>query len=254
MNNSKYILLFAVLLFSSSVVHAREMVTIVAEDAWFPYSGVTDSNVYQSNGIAVDLVREAFNKVDVDVRFLTLPYDDGVKLVEEGIQVAVFDVPYESDAEERFLWPEQALMNVYAHVFVTNDSKLKAISSIEELNGLQVGLVRGYGYGDEIDGNLKMLKVFSSTPQINLLRLMQGEVQVAVIFDQVARYLTTTMQLKDKVHSIGETENLDIFIAFSKKHRDSEKYLKLFNSGFRQIKEDGTYDRIMTRWNNVPGK
>lgn len=248
MKNPFYLLLSVSLLFSGPVVAAPEKIVVLAEDAWYPYSGIHVDSPSDAQGITVDLVRLAFERAGVEVEYKTMPYDRAKNYVEEGRYIACFNVPFEPVIEKHYLWPDEKLFRARSLYYVNSDSPRQEISSVSELKGVKVGLVQGYGYGDSIDNDEEMHKVYSKTTEISLKKLLRGRIEVAIVFEEIAKYLKPKMDISSEIRSLGLTDFVDINIAFSKDHPQSKHFLELYNKGFAEILSDGSYDRVIANW------
>lgn len=223
-----------------------ETVHIVAEDDWYPYCAGFDGG---ARGIAVDITRAAFNAANVNVMFDVMNYDQGMGLVRAGEAIGCFDAPRTEEIEQVYLWHDEPLLlaNGYFYAVATFE---KSIDSVADAAGLRVGLTQGYGYGNVIDFDTAMMKQYSKRDDIVLKKLIANRVDLAIFFDKVADYLVSKMGLSGSIKQVGRAESIDIYIAFSKKHSDGQKYRDIFSEGFRLINENGVYAKIWDEWND----
>lgn len=231
------------------LLHANEKVTILAEDAWYPYSGIYTQR--EAEGLSVDLIRAAFAQEGVVVNFKTMPYDRAKSKVEAGEFVACFNVPSEPVIEKRFVWPEYKLFRAKSYYYARNDYAGKTIKSVADLAGIKVGLVQGYGYGDAIDNDMKMKKVWSRSDTVNIRKLLAGRFDVMVLFEEIAKFLVKDLNVENKIKIIGETEYVDVYLAFSKRHPRTEAMINVFNKGMAKLHENGLYKKIMSHWRGM---
>jgi polar amino acid transport system substrate-binding protein len=237
-------LVFTVVL-ADSFLYAEEKVTIIAEDAWYPYTGILNGT--NAEGITVDVIKAAFKAAGVNAVLITMPYDRGLAKVEMGEEVALFNVAKDASSEHLYLWPSDILFTASLNYYTRIDFNGQNIS-IKNLEGKKLGCTEGYQYGDEIYNNTKVIKEWSKTDKINLSKLIAGRIDATPIYEGVANYLLFDMKIQQKVKMAGKALSMDLFLAFSKKHKDSQKYLTLYNQGFAMIKKDGTYDKIWKEW------
>lgn len=226
-------------------LYAAEKVTLLAEDAWYPYTGKTDTQSVA--GIAVDLITAAFEEVDTVVEYKVVPYDRAMAKVRKGEAIACFNTPREPNVEAFYKWPEQRLYQAKSFYYARKNF-VGEIKSVKDLAKRKVGLVQGYGYGNDIDNNTQMHKVFSSSDKISIRKLMAKRVDVIVVFEMVAKHLLSQMPEGKNIKVVGQTKLTDIYLAFSKKHPNSDKYIFLFNKGFAKIKQNGRWQKIIDTW------
>nr|WP_230413477.1 transporter substrate-binding domain-containing protein [Zooshikella ganghwensis] len=102
----------------------------------------------------------------------------------------------------------------------------------------------------EFDDADYLKKEESISDNVNLKRLYKDRVQLIFIDKYVAQYIIATrypwysLELEFMNPAL---EIKELYIVFSKKAEDYQKKLALFNSGLKQIKEDGTMEEIMSK-------
>jgi polar amino acid transport system substrate-binding protein len=86
-----------------SNARAEDTFRLVAENDWFPYSAERHG---APEGLAVDLVRAAFEAAGSKVELVSQPYARCLSEVEAGRQLGCFDTIREPSTEARFLFHE----------------------------------------------------------------------------------------------------------------------------------------------------
>jgi polar amino acid transport system substrate-binding protein len=240
----KIVSLFILGTFVTGSVCFAETVRIIAEDDWYPYSAKSDGGAH---GIAVDIVRAAFKAEGVDVAFDVMNYDRGMELVREGEALGCFDAPRTHEIEESYLWHDKALFPARSFFYAPSDYQ-GIISNLQGVAGKKVGFTQGYGYGDAVDSDQKMIKEYSLNDKTLIRKLMAKRLDFIVLFEKVANYLVPQMDVVGKIKPVSRADSIDIYVAFSKRHPEGKKYRDIFSSGFRKIEEDGTYQKILAEW------
>lgn len=240
------LLLFLCLALALSTQLRAETITLLAEDDWYPYTGKLASG--QVEGISVDLLRAAFEAVGVDVEFDVIPYDRAMAKVREGKGLAAFNTPREPGIEKFYAWPAQPLFQAKSLYFAKTTFD-RQISKVQDLDGLKVALVQGYGYGDEIDNDTRIDKILSSSDKVGIRKTLADRADVVVVYDMVAKDLLKKMKVTDQLKVVGEASVTDIYLAFSRTFPDSERIRTLFDQGFAEIRKNGRYEEIMQEWN-----
>lgn len=244
LNFSRIIPVFMIAFLLTCSFGYAETVKIVAEDDWFPYSARTADG---PKGIAVDIVREAFKAEGIDVEFDVMGYDRGMLMVKDGKAIGCFDAPRTKEIEETYLWHEEPMFAANSFFYAASDYEGK-IESIEDIGSRKLGLTQGYGYGDVIDTNVNLNKEYSKTDEVILKKLIAKRVDFIVLYDKVAEHLISKLNVQGQIKAVGPSESADIYVAFSKKTPDGEKYRDMFNSGFQKIKENGVYQKVLDDW------
>jgi polar amino acid transport system substrate-binding protein len=230
--------------FLMSPLVCAETVKIIAEDAWYPYSGQTENGVA---GIAVDIVRETFKAEGIDVDFEAMGYDQGMLLVKDGGAIGCFDAPRTKEIEETYLWHDEPMFTAKSFFYATSDYK-GSLKGVEDIGGRKLGLTQGYGYGNAIDMNDSLNKEYSKTDEVILRKLTAGRLDFIVLYDKVAEHLISKLGVQGKVKEVGLSEATDLYVVFSKKNPDGQKYRDIFSRGFRKIKTNGSYQQILDSW------
>ena len=134
---------------------------------------------------------------------------------------------------------------------------MRRIDSVKDIGNRRLGLTQGYGYGNAIDMNDEINKVYSKSDEIILKKLIAKRVDFIVLYDRVTEYLISKLNVQGAVKPVGLSEATDLYIAFSRKHPDGKKYCDIFSRGLRKIKSNGTYQKIWDEWSgklkkNIP--
>ncbi|MFA5088700.1 MAG: transporter substrate-binding domain-containing protein [Candidatus Omnitrophota bacterium] len=240
----KIVFILLILGFLTGSPGYTETVRIVAEDDWYPYSALREG---AAEGIAVDITREAFKAEGIDVEFDVMNYDRGMLLVKDGLAIGCFDAPRTQEIEEIYRWHEEPLFIAKSFFYSTSDYPGE-VKGVEDLTGKVLGLTQGYGYGDAIDMNNSIEKAYSKTDEIILKKLIAKRVDFILLYDRVADYLISRMGVEGQIKPVGLSESTGLYVAFSLKHPEGERYCDIFNRGFQKIKENGTYQRIFQDW------
>lgn len=241
---SKILALLILFFFAAGSFSHADTVRIISEDAWYPYSGNTDKGI---EGIAVDIVREAFKAMGVAVEFEAMNYDRGMLAVKDGQAVGCFDTVKTKETEDIYLWHDEPMFSASSYFYASKDYP-GVVSNVNDLTGKKLGLTQGYEYGDVIDLNNTLDKEYSKTDEIIIKKLIAKRVDFIILYDRVAEYLITQLNVQGEIKPVGLSESSNLYVAFSKKHPDGKKYCDIFSSGLRKIMKDGTYQKIFQEW------
>ncbi len=236
-------ILAAVIFLTSSFAQA-ETVKIIAEDDWYPYSAKFAEG---PKGIVVDIVRAAFKAQGVDVEYDVMNYDKCMELVKDGGAIGCFDAPRTAEIEDVYLWHDERILPAEDYFYAPTDFQGK-ITSLQDAAGKKVGLTQGYGYGNNVDLDKGMDKEYSKTDTILIRKLLAKRLDSIILFDKVAEYLFPKLSVQGQLKQVGLADKIDIYVAFSKKNSEGKKYRDIFSEGFKKIKADGSYQKIVDEW------
>lgn len=229
----------------SLTVFAGDKVTLGGEDDWYPYSGYNSKKQY--DGMAVDLIKEAFKTVGVEVEVKILPYARCMEAAKRGDVTGCFDTAKNAQLEPLYSWHKipvfTGLINYYS------DMASPPVTT-KELEGKRVGVTNGYEYVPEFDTNTKISRELASSDTDTLKKLSAGRINYGVLYEKPASVL-----LKEnpdlKVKKAGEAGKVDLFVAFTKVHPDGQKYADLLDKGLANIKASGKYAEIEKKWTEM---
>ena len=226
-------------------VQASEVITLGAEDAWYPYSGIVDK---EARGFTVDLVEAAFAAVGVKTRFVPLPYARCTQEAKRGQLLGCFNTARSAIVEADFLWHKKPMF--FAKVQIYSRTGTQRNASINDLTGKRVAVTNGYEYGDAFDSSTKVTRDVSPNDVSSLRKLALGRVDYALVFDRVGSMLIKQHagELAGKVGPAGDLEKLALYIAFSKTFPESKRFIDLFDRGLDIISQNGRLRDIEKRW------
>lgn len=236
---------FVLFLLIPATGYASEKIILNAEDGWYPFSGVIDEKL---QGFAVDIIDAAYKKVGIEVVFEQKPYARCIKEVSDGKVLGCFDTVKQDDNVNDYLWHKKPMFQESLKIWARIDSKESNLSP-KDLEGKSVGATIGYQYSDAIDKNPKITKTEAPSDESLLKMLANGRVDYGLIYERVGyAMIQMDSQLKGKLKVVGDVMVTDLYIAFSKKFPNSQKYIKMFEDGYDKIVEDGTFKSLEDKW------
>ena len=225
---------------------------------WKPYQFLENSGDGRDlSGLDVRLFREIFEKelgaslelpqLNWDVHQLQLQSGDtdvagGAFKTDVRSRYAYFSDPYRT--EDIVLVARRH--HSKARTILNQPEFLQAI----ETNGLRLGVVKGYSYGDDIDTWLQdssrnKRRIEALSVRQNLDHLIQGKVDLVAVDRLVGAAMIWEQGLSDRV-VIGHQPVFSgpIVAMFSRKSTTPE-LVNAFNQALRKIRDDGRYNQIV---------
>lgn len=233
---------------------ARDTVTLVCEDDFAPYGYKSQQN--EAAGFATEVIVAAYKAVGVDVKFKIMPYARCMDLVLEGVEVGCYDTNNDEKSLKNYIFPDEPLFIGEMVLWARND--FDGEMDLERLisSGEVVGVTHGYNYdapGVSFDYNDQIKKDSAPTVTMTLLKLLANRYNFAAVEKKVAllAIAKNKEELEGKVKIVGEISHPGLYISFSKKHADGQKYSDLFSQGIRIIKQTGQYNYLEKKWNTL---
>lgn len=218
-------------------------VVLAVENSWPPYADA------KGQGIATNIVQQAFSTVDIKLFLKVLPYARVLAEVEKGMVAGGYNVTRQASTEEKFLFGQQVLLTATASFYFTeNNNQALEYKNIADIpDGTRMGLMINYEYGDSFEQHqhrFKQIRVSSQTQIINMLKL--GRIDSAVMFDEVASDTLTSMELDEHTIQKGPLNHVsDIYVAFSRTHKNAQFFADKLDQGLLYLKENGEYSKLL---------
>jgi polar amino acid transport system substrate-binding protein len=217
-------------------------IILAAEDSWPPFADQF------GKGISHQLVKSAFSQVGIRVETLVVPYSRGLRMTERGNVNGVFNVTKEISTQDKFIFGKQALFQASASFYQHKSHPIKAKSKYELAPKAVIGVIKGYEYGDEFPQLVKQKGwvLFIANNQMQLINmLLVNRIDLAVMFDAVAKEQLTQMGVNEEVLPIFNNHQSDIYVAFSKHLPDSALLAKKLDEGLIKLKSQGQYAKLL---------
>ncbi len=225
---------------------AAQTVTIGVEDDWAPYSSIMNG---QTRGFAADLVRESFAAVDVEVKFVALPYVRCMAMAKLGTLAGCLGAVPNRLIADYYLWSTVPLFKARMKVYALARSGERGLTA-GSLEGKTVGVTRGYQYGDEFDLNAKVRREVSNRNDQGFRKLLAGRMQYMAAEEKSAKmvFARYPAEFGGKFRDVGMVATPGLYLAFTQKSPDGANYLEKFNSGYAIIIKRGRYKALETAW------
>jgi polar amino acid transport system substrate-binding protein len=229
MNRIVQLILLTALLNMSIFCFANTKVILAVENSWPPYSNSLGDR------LSKDMIKNAYKAVNVDVEFLVVPYARALHMVENGTVDGAFNVTKQHNTESLFNFGEEYLLQATASFFYHSDVNINYLTPNHIPDGTVIALIIGYEYGDEYQRNKHRFKEVRVAKQEQIVKLLRNKrVDIAIMFDEVAKETITNMDLQLSSIKRGHVNHRsDIYVAFSKKSDTKEKMM-LLDEGLRR--------------------
>lgn len=250
----RYLGYLIVLLSFFMVSPARaETITIVA-DSWCPYNCDPSG---ERPGFMIEIAKKAFEKHGISVEYKIMPWARAIEETRKGKYSAIVGASLQ-DAPD-FIFPNISQGWMQNRFYVGKDSPWRYQGG-DSLSKISIGVIAGYSYSDEIDGylkanrnNPKYVQIVSgdNALEMNLGKLMAGRVGAIIEDTHVIRYYLASHPEFTGVTEAGSIKNSKqshLYIAFSPKHTQSQKYVEILGNEMRYLRASGELGKILARY------
>jgi len=231
----------------SASIPQRETIDIGVEDAAAPWSQA------DGTGYANDLVRAAFDAVDVEVRLRVLPYARCKQHVLNGELVACVSMSPAPELRSAVRFSAEPLFVFTCQFFENPRSPLA--KRIEDFSrGMIVGIVMGYEYPADVMARLKRRGVVlesAPTEETNLRKLAAGRIDAAVVNMDVVKssdWVAERAGVRGRVRPVFDVGRMPGYVGFSTVHPRGNAIADRFDRGYARVIASGERERIQRRW------
>jgi polar amino acid transport system substrate-binding protein len=218
-----------------------EPVRIAHPDVFPPFTELKDG---KSEGLAVDIVRAAAARVALDVEFVSVPFEQVQRTLEDGRADAVFPLT---------ITPERLPLFDFSDTFLVTGGALFVRApntppeSLNALAGKIVVTPRTGPLATFIQRNAPDVKLVITTDyEESLARLVKGEADAAALGYHVAINIAGRLYPGQVTQPRSMFTELPFAIAVAKGH--GAQFLTQLNAGIAAIRADGTWQQINSRW------
>lgn len=220
---------------SCGTSHASDSLLLAVEDNWPPYAKSDGS------GISRSIIEKALAFSDTRAEFIVVPYARALKMAENGEVDGVFNVTRQASTMQKFVFGQEPLLQASASFYYAPGIRADYQDVSQIPDSTSIALIIGYEYGDMYERHRpRFREVRVSSQQQIIMLLRKKKVQMAIMFDQVARHTVNQMPLKQlpRKGQINHTSN--IYLAFSPRAKQLENKIKLLDSGLQKLKQKPT--------------
>lgn len=193
------------------------------------------------NGAFVMLLREGARRVGVEYELTLYPTRRAMLKYEDGEVMALMPALLPTLSKDGAL--AGPIFTKKIHAIVLDGQTIP--SNIEALEGLRVGLVRGFSYPRSIMVNENIHIDYADTTGRSLLRLKEGRVDVVVADGYTAKRAIEQLEIQGLHYDLAKVLDAQpAYIAFQPDERGRE-LAYLFTRAIEEMRRDGTYDSFM---------
>lgn len=203
-----------------------------------------DSKALQ--GYAWDIVKESYHSQGYIIKLNIRPWPRALKSVKTGSIDALFPTGKNQERETYFAFSNKPVTQVKFLVYF-NQSQQIDWEGLESLQGLKLGAMRGYNYGNEWnEAGLKTYEINSIKQGFDLLKLkrISGFVGYEFIWDHYLK-MNNPDNLFKKSPAFDATFE---YLAVSTSTSHSKKILRAFDEGISRLKQTGRLQAILKKW------
>lgn len=208
-------------------------------------------------GLAWEICRAALESQGYEVSIQFAPWARALNEAKNGRIDGLLPVYWTEDREQWFLYSRPISSINTGLLKHRARTDLKYAHDLKSFKGLLIGVGRGYSVSKEFDTAeyIDPIEV-GTTPQL-LKMLWLGRLDLVADDIPVSKYYLKEIDKEPRYKGIsddivvvgGSFATRDIHLVISRKTKNSQQKLNDFNKGLKKIFSDGTYDRIISKYN-----
>lgn len=218
-----------------------KVLRVAGDNNYPPYEFVDEKGNYK--GFNIDIMRAIAIEEGIEIEIIPMPWNQAMYSLGAEKVDAIQGMSKTPTRESKFLFTVPVVKNSQA-IFVLKNTNY--ISGIEDLNGIKVAFQKS-------DINEELLNEISEVilrPKDNqkdgMEALLNGEVEAFLGNRQTGLYYLQKMKKADMVKIVGEPMGEVEYGPVTTK--DKQEVADILNRGIKEIKRNGTYDKIYQKW------
>lgn len=231
---------------------------VVCSDPWPPIAFLPGDAI---EGYGIEVMRRIFEPLGYEVRYLGGPWTRCIRETREGIASAIIGC-YVKEVPG-FHVPEEPLGET-RQTFFTVASSTWNYSSPESLNGIILGAIQDYSYGEELDAvfakegrDLRIVRLTGTDSLSRLIDMLRSGRIDAIVESRMVMDFTLSHKglAPDSLRVAGQaTECPPFYAAFSPTLPESRGLANAFDRGIRALRASGELKAILDVYGLVDWK
>lgn len=217
----------------------------LASSSWPPYADKT----MPEKGFGMDMVTQVLKRAGYTTEITIASWPRVLQGTSIGIYDAIPTAWYTPERDKALYYSDPYFENVIRLVKLRS-RPIKA-RSLADLDGLLVGYVTDYAYGEAFNKATNIVKIPSNHVIQNLMLLQRGKIDLTLGDRWVIRYeLTNYMpnSIQDFEFIGKPVAKRHLHLAVSRTRPDHKQIVAAFNKALKEMKADGSYEKILDKY------
>ena len=256
----RYVVVFLILLLSCGPVHAQEKVVRVATlEDYAPFCMKTGQNTISDalilpgkdaegfSGYCWDVLRESFHTMGYAISLTVIPWARAMNYVKSGKVDVLFPTGKNFHRLQMFNYSEECTnqANFLIYVNVTSGIQWRGL---EGLNGMTIGVKRGFNYGDPWDQVTGVVKYNVPTIAMGFEMLSAGRIDGFLGYEYNWDYFLKQKNENSRYKKLPAFDSSAEYLVALKSNPCGLSFLDAFDQGKRKLIQDGRFSRIKAFW------
>jgi polar amino acid transport system substrate-binding protein len=244
----KYLIFGLILLLKCNLGFANDSIFIIGDEDNKPECYINAAGEFV--GTDVDIIREIFRRLRIDVKIELAPWVRVLSMVKSGQADAGFPLFLAAEREEYAYYTQEPL-HISVMTVYTKSGREFVYNNFKDLFHKRVGINRGYSISKEFDdataeGLISLVEVDSIKQLVKML-VDERIDAVAATPSSINSYLRET---NIDISAIGQVQERSAYLTLSKKAdiKNKEELLHNINNTLLEMRNDGSIKRIRSQY------
>lgn len=203
-------------------------------------------------GIAVEIVNEVFTRMQQPITLKVYPFARALNMIKKGEADAIFAVVKTLERERFLNYPGEVLIEENATLFVRKNESIQYDGDFRALSDYTFGTIRAATYGAKWEkavntGIISKIEEVTEYRQ-NVLKLVNNRIDIMIGPRLSTLYIIKQLGQQNAVKELAPAiEIVPTYLAFSST-RVAPGIKAQFERILKEMKKDGTYDKIIQRY------
>ena len=242
---------FAFTLFSKPIIAIQPKVTLVTEHLP-PYQILNEDK--SISGFAVDVVKEVFNRTNIDFSLQSYPWVRTYNLALQKSNHCVFSLARTKSREAKFQWigaiTESNNASIWALASNKNALKIKSLNDLKNFTtAVNLNDVTHKGMLDiGLTENKNLYVLRYSKSLINLL-VTRSEIDFIVVDDITISHRSKLAGVPmESLQRVIEVKSLPLNFYLACNLKTDKRVIEKLTQSLSSVHQDGTYQKLLKKW------
>ena len=238
-------LVVSLFIFSGAGTAFGESITLATLN-WEPFYG----EKLPENGFVAALSREAFRRAGYELNIKFMNWNRALELSKKGKFDGILGAYYSEERAAHFVFPAPVSQNQES--FIAKKGAGITFAAVEDLKSYKIGGLLGSAPIAEL--KKAGLRIEATADELSSLKkLNAGRIDLAVMGRQNLNYAMANQDGFKELNGAFDIleppfKAYDLFCPITRKRDDARAIADKFNTALEEMKADGTYDEILTRF------
>lgn len=224
----------------------RDTITFITA----PYEPFIIDNGSELSGIDVDIIKEIYKRNNIQAEIKKSSFETSLNMIKNKVFDATPTISYSEERNSYMDFSDNYRDNSRL-IFIKNKNDNREIKYYNDISKYKIGLLKGFNYNSKFSYDSNIKKEYCDNLNGAIQKLLKKQIEFVLINAYMGDYFIKQNNMKDLVDTISfrfeEKDGTDTRIGF-KKDSNMDKYIKMFNEGFKEIEKDGTLSRIEQKY------